>query len=113
VTTTETLTFICSICGEPSGDICVACTKDACHNHRCIRCKRCSDCCGCDVPLSAAEAAVEPEYQRAPILEPEPHPEPLSVLPVSLDPPESIDTPESIAESMPELFRPDPEPSQE
>ncbi len=50
-------TLLCSICGEPSHDICVYCTKDACTNHRCDRCKRCSDCCECDVPLSAAEAA--------------------------------------------------------
>jgi hypothetical protein len=54
-------TLLCSICGEPSHDICVYCTKDACTNHRCDRCKRCSDCCECDVPLSAAEAVtVEP-----------------------------------------------------
>ncbi len=52
----------CSICGEPSTDICVYCTKDACTNHRCDRCKRCSDCCECDVPLSAKEPpVVEPE----------------------------------------------------
>jgi hypothetical protein len=50
----------CSICGEPSHDICVYCTKDACANHRCDRCKRCSDCCECDVPLSAEEVHVEP-----------------------------------------------------
>ena len=49
----------CSICGEPSTDICIYCTKDACSNHRCDRCKRCSDCCECDVPLSAAELHVE------------------------------------------------------
>jgi uncharacterized membrane protein len=48
-------TLLCSICGEPSHDICVYCTKDACTNHRCDRCKRCSDCCECDVPLSAKE----------------------------------------------------------
>lgn len=49
--------FTCSICGEPSTNICAYCTKDACANHRCERCKRCSDCCECDVPLSAEEAA--------------------------------------------------------
>jgi hypothetical protein len=49
--------FTCSICGEPSANICAYCTKDACANHRCERCKRCSDCCECDVPLSAEEAA--------------------------------------------------------
>jgi hypothetical protein len=46
---TTTLTFECSICGEPSGEICVYCTKDACPNHRCEKCGRCSDCCSCDV----------------------------------------------------------------
>lgn len=52
----EAAIFTCSICGEPAGEICVYCTKDACLNHRCDRCKRCSDCCECEVPLSAAEA---------------------------------------------------------
>jgi transcription elongation factor Elf1 len=51
--------FTCSICGEPSTDICAYCTKDACSNHRCVRCKRCSDCCECDVPLSAEEVVIE------------------------------------------------------
>jgi hypothetical protein len=60
-------TLVCSICSEPSHDICVYCTKDACSNHRCDRCKRCSDCCECDVPLSAAEAApVEPPPLEVP-----------------------------------------------
>ena len=53
--TVETAVFTCSICGEPSKDICVFCTKDACANHRCERCRRCSDCCECEVPLSATE----------------------------------------------------------
>ena len=53
--------FICSICGEPSVEICVYCTKDACSNHRCERCKRCSDCCECEIPLSAARAEAPPE----------------------------------------------------
>ena len=48
---TPTLTFTCSICGEPSVSICVYCTKDACPNHLCERCFRCSDCCECDVRL--------------------------------------------------------------
>src|SRR3712207_3702327 len=39
----------CSICGEPSRDICVYCTKDTCANHICERCLRCSDCCACDM----------------------------------------------------------------
>ena len=60
---TETATFTCSICGEPSTEICLSCTKDSCRNHRCERCKRCSDCCECEVPLSAEEpeAAAAPE----------------------------------------------------
>lgn len=45
------LRFACSICNEPSGEICHWCTKDACANHLCARCQRCSDCCSCDVPL--------------------------------------------------------------
>ena len=49
----ETHTFVCSICGDPSTDICVYCTKDACPNHLCAKCKRCSDCCECEVPLNA------------------------------------------------------------
>lgn len=57
----EPAIFTCSICGEPSSDICACCTKDACANHRCTRCKRCSDCCECEVPLSAAEAPAEAE----------------------------------------------------
>lgn len=48
---TPVTTFTCSICGEPSVDICIRCTKDACPNHRCEKCQRCSDCCSCDVPL--------------------------------------------------------------
>jgi hypothetical protein len=57
--TAPTAIFTCSICSEPSTDICVYCTKDACANHRCHRCKRCSDCCECEVPLSAAEVKAE------------------------------------------------------
>jgi hypothetical protein len=79
--TVEPAIFTCSICGEPSTELCVYCTKDACGNHRCDRCKRCSDCCECDVPLSAAEVHPEPEPHMAlpapppeiePILEIEP-----------------------------------------
>ena len=57
--------FTCSICGEPSTEICAYCTKDACSNHRCIRCKRCSDCCECEVPLSAEEVGVEEAPEQA------------------------------------------------
>jgi hypothetical protein len=44
----DTATFVCSICGEPSHDICVTCTKDTCENHRCPKCLQCSDCCTCE-----------------------------------------------------------------
>ncbi len=54
---TEARTFICSICGDPSTDICVYCTKDACPNHLCRKCQRCSDCCECEVPLDSTEPA--------------------------------------------------------
>ena len=63
--TVEAAVFTCNICGEPSRDICVYCTKDACANHRCERCKRCSDCCECEVPLSAEEARQVGEAQAA------------------------------------------------
>ena len=80
-----TVVLTCSICGEPSHDICVYCTKDACANHRCERCKRCSDCCECDVPLSAAEVHIEPVAEtpieivaepEVSIFAPEPEPTP-------------------------------------
>jgi hypothetical protein len=45
---TETATFTCNICGEPSTAICVYCTQDACPNHLCAKCRRCSDCCVCE-----------------------------------------------------------------
>ncbi len=57
---TDVRTFSCSICGDPSTDICVFCTKDACGNHLCEKCRRCSDCCTCDVPLAAEEAHPHP-----------------------------------------------------
>jgi len=53
--TAGTAVFACSICGEPSSEICAYCTKDTCRNHRCARCKRCSDCCECAEPLTAVE----------------------------------------------------------
>ena len=59
----EAATFVCSICSEPSTEICVYCTKDACVNHRCERCRRCSDCCECEVRLrepAAPTHAMEP-----------------------------------------------------
>jgi hypothetical protein len=70
--------FTCSICGEPSTNICAYCTKDACANHRCERCKRCSDCCECDVPLSAEEAVPDPvaEAHAEVFLDPLPPAEP-------------------------------------
>ncbi len=66
---TNTLTFTCTICGEPSTAICAYCTKDACGNHLCERCGRCSDCCECEIRLEepaehtgngAQPAAMEP-----------------------------------------------------
>ena len=66
----ETATFVCTICGESSSDICVYCTKDTCANHRCLRCKRCSDCCECEVPLTASE----PVRSSIPPTVPEPLP---------------------------------------
>ncbi len=77
--TVEAAVFRCSICGEPSHEICVYCTKDACSNHRCERCKRCSDCCECDVPLSAEETHELP-IEAAPAPEPS-GPEPLDTAP--------------------------------
>ena len=67
--------FTCSICGEPSTQICAYCTKDACGGHRCVRCKRCSDCCECESPLSAEEpatpdAVASPRPSRSPSLPP-------------------------------------------
>ena len=70
MSTTSVLTFVCSICGDPSHDICVYCTKDACHLHRCQRCLRCSDCCECELPLSADEEIVpEPVIAEPPAAE--------------------------------------------
>ena len=56
---TEVGVYACSICNEPSTEICVRCTKDACRNHRCERCKACSDCCECEVPLTGPEVPAE------------------------------------------------------
>ncbi|MDX2268874.1 MAG: hypothetical protein NW208_12260 [Bryobacter sp.] len=39
--------FQCHICAEPSTEICVYCTKDACELHLCDKCARCTDCCLC------------------------------------------------------------------
>ncbi len=49
---TEAQVFVCSICGQESRDICVACTKDCCENHRCLKCSCCSDCCLCEMTRS-------------------------------------------------------------
>jgi hypothetical protein len=81
--------FTCSICGEPSTNICAYCTKDACANHRCERCKRCSDCCECDVPLSAEEAASEVEVAPEPV-------------PGSVPEPTAEVAPESVPDPVPE-----------
>jgi hypothetical protein len=69
---TGTFTFVCSICADPSHDICVYCTKDVCRLHRCQRCLRCSDCCECESPLCLDE-----EQPAAPPME--------AVQPPSLD----------------------------
>lgn len=52
---TPVYTFTCSICADPSTEICVYCTKDACSNHRCSKCLRCSDCCRCEISLKGEE----------------------------------------------------------
>jgi hypothetical protein len=62
---TEARTFTCSICGDPSTEICVYCTKDACPNHLCRKCQRCSDCCECEVPLDSAEDGPPQEPETA------------------------------------------------
>lgn len=49
--------FTCYICSEPSSDICLYCTKDACDNHLCRKCGRCSDCCACEVPIDEQRPA--------------------------------------------------------
>ncbi len=48
MSTTNSTVFTCSICDEPSTQICCWCTKDACENHLCEKCSRCSDCCVCE-----------------------------------------------------------------
>ena len=102
---TETATFVCSICGESSTDICVYCTKDTCTNHRCVRCLRCSDCCECEVPLTAASPQVEPSappIHAAPIPEPIYQPEPvLEAEPVAVRDAEKLAIPD--AEPSPEV----------
>lgn len=77
----EIATFVCSICGETSTDICVYCTKDTCTNHRCLRCLRCSDCCECEVPLTAGgpdDEPASPPVHAEPVPEPMPQPEPIA-----------------------------------
>ena len=131
----ETATFVCSICGETSHDICVYCTKDTCANHRCMRCKRCSDCCECEVPLTASEpvrssippTVPEPLPPAQPEPLPQPEPEPLphtdpSPLP-GTDPQPETPGPTMVLEvaaemsqdelvrSLPELFAPDRAPA--
>jgi hypothetical protein len=50
----ETQVFVCSICSQPSRDICVSCTKDTCENHLCAKCLCCSDCCVCEMTRTTA-----------------------------------------------------------
>ena len=54
------MSFTCTICEEPSTQICVRCTKDTCANHLCPRCRECSDCCNCEVRLNEVEQPAEP-----------------------------------------------------
>jgi len=75
--------FVCSICGEPSTEICSYCTKDTCSNHRCDRCLRCSDCCECEVRLDSKQLAAMAEAvpdvaaeETGQIMPPEPDPDP-------------------------------------
>jgi hypothetical protein len=111
----EIATFVCSICGESSTDICVYCTKDTCSNHRCVRCRRCSDCCECELPLTAAEpvretvaTATEPWLPQATQPEPARHLEPLPELePLPRTEPVPATTAEELIQSLPELFAPD------
>jgi hypothetical protein len=74
---TGTLTYACSICVEPSHDICVYCTKDVCRLHRCQRCLRCSDCCECESPLCLDEEPAPQPVEAA--IEMEAAPEPSGV----------------------------------
>ncbi len=62
---TPVLTFTCTICAEPSRDICVYCTKDTCPNHLCERCARCSDCCECNIRLDEASHLAPPVLDAA------------------------------------------------
>lgn len=115
-------TFACSICGEPSHEICVFCTKDACKNHRCERCKRCSDCCECEVPLSLVEAEPEAEMQSAPDAVtreiPEPAPEPAQPAPPEAsEEPDLYNPPAAVIEQLsesaqvPDAVEPLPQPA--
>ena len=67
------MAFTCSICGEPSTQICARCTKDTCGNHLCEKCLCCSDCCECELALDEPPHA-EPLHTvfQAPGPEPEP-----------------------------------------
>lgn len=87
--TVEPAVFTCSICGEPSSDICAACTKDTCANHRCTRCKRCSDCCECEVPLLENEPEAEIAEEPAPSAGSSESPAPAPELSSSTDSPGS------------------------
>jgi hypothetical protein len=101
VITAVVATFTCSICGEPSHEICVFCTKDACKNHRCERCKRCSDCCECEVPLSLVEEETETQAVEPALSETAP----ATPRPVDPAPAEAIEE-RPIPYSLPELMEP-------
>lgn len=57
ITSTPAAGFRCSICEEPSLQICAWCTKDACDNHICQKCRRCSDCCACELERGSQSPA--------------------------------------------------------
>ena len=128
----ETATFVCSICGESSTDICVYCTKDTCANHRCLRCLRCSDCCECEVPLTAgepeaasaepvAEAPPPPPVEAPPVFEPPPElPSAAAAASTDTEPApstaeavEQATTHDELVRALPELFAPEPEPEEQ
>jgi len=94
---TGTLTYVCSICSEPSHEICVYCTKDVCHLHRCQRCLRCSDCCECESPVcldeepEVVETVAEPPAADAPVEVPS---EPAATAADELSPEEFPELPE-------------------
>lgn len=122
---TPTATFTCNICGEPSGAICIYCTKDVCANHICDKCQRCSDCCECEVHLNTA---ADRAYAAAPLPVPAvaaeaPHAVLEEAVPAREAPPEPVAVParppskpdwdhEAAAAAMAMLFAPEADPQE-